>query len=112
MATVAKEIEDLKNRTLHLERILILGDGDRLPLAEVVRNLTNTVNDYITQKQKEEEAVKKQKVESEKERKAQWDKLKWVIISFAAPAILIFLGQAFILLFRVYPILEDLATKH
>jgi len=54
MATVTKEIEDLKNRTLHLERILILGDGDRLPLAEVVRNLTNTVNDYITQKQMKE----------------------------------------------------------
>ncbi len=109
MATVAKEIEDLKNRTLHLERILILGDGDRLPLAEVVRNLTNTVNDYITQKQREEEAVKVEKAQQEKDRKAQWDKLKWVILSFAIPAILIFLGQAFILLFRIYPILEGLA---
>lgn len=97
MATVTREISDLKDRVLHLERVLILGDGDRLPLAEIVRNLTKTVDDYITQKRKEEDA-----------RKLQWDKLKWVIVSFAVPVVLVFLGQAFIFFFKIYPILESL----
>ena len=47
-------VEDVKKKTDHHERILVSGDGDRLPLAEVVRNLTKTVGDYIEQKDKEE----------------------------------------------------------
>ncbi len=45
MATTAQEITKLNERLAHLEKIVILGEGDRLPLAEIVRNLTNTVSD-------------------------------------------------------------------
>ena len=45
---------EINLRILHLERVLILGDGNMLPLAEIVRNLTRTVSEYIAQKDKEE----------------------------------------------------------
>lgn len=101
MATVAanaKEIEDLKIRVSHIERVVILGDGDRLPLAEIVRNLTKTVTSYIEQKDKEEQL-----------KKEEWRKLKWVIVGFAVPTSIIFFGQAFVFFFRIYPILAKLA---
>lgn len=95
--TQKKEIELLTERVSHLEKVLIIGDGDRLPLAEIVRNLTNTVKDYIAQKDKEEQ----KKIE-------QWEKLKWIIIVIAVPAILTFFGQAIVFFFKIYPILEKL----
>ena len=95
---ITKEVETLKDRVTHLEKILILGDGERLPLAEIVRNLTKTVDNYIAQKDKEEQ-----------ERRAQWDKLKWVIIGFVVPGTFIFIGQAFVFFFRFLPIVESLA---
>lgn len=88
----------MESRVTHLEKLLILGDGDRLPLAEIVRNLTKTVDDYISQKKKEEEA-----------KKAQWDKLKWVIATPIIGAAIVFLGQAFIFFFRIYPLIEKLS---
>jgi len=99
MTTIPKEVEELKERVLHLERILILGDGDRVPLAETVRNLTKTVSDYISQKDKEEQ-----------KKKDDWNKVKWIVISFAIPAAIVFIGQAFIFFFRIYPILEKLSN--
>ena len=95
---ITKEVETLKDRVTHLEKILILGDGERLPLAEIVRNLTKTVDNYIAQKDKEEQ-----------ERRAQWYKLKWVIIGFVVPGTFIFIGQAFVFFFRFLPIVESLA---
>lgn len=83
-----------------MERVVILGDGDRLPLAEIVRNLTKTVNDYITQKDKEEQ-----------QKKDEWRKAKWVVLGFAIPALLVFFGQAFVFFFRIYPILAKLAEQ-
>lgn len=101
MATVAalsRELDDMKGRVSNLERVVILGDGDRLPLAEIVRNLTKTVNDYITQKDKEEQ-----------QKKDEWKKLKWVIIGVVVPSLIVFAAQAFIFFFRIYPILAKLA---
>lgn len=113
---LAKEIEKLSNRLLHVERVVLLGDGDRLPLAEIVRNLMNTINDYITQKDKEEqirkdEEIKKaKKTEAEAEaKKAQWDKLKWIVISFLVPTLSLFFWQAFVFIFKIYPMLAKLA---
>jgi hypothetical protein len=117
-ASQAKEIEELKIRISHVERVVILGDGDRLPLAEIVRTLTKTVNDYIAQKDKEEQQKKDEDEKHEAEKKAeakakkeQWDKLKWIIVSFAVPVVLVFLGQAFVFFFRIYPILAQLAEQ-
>ena len=98
-ATMQKEIDELKNKVAHLERILIIGDGDRLPLAEIVRSLTKTVSDYIEQKDKEEQ-----------QRKDDWNRLKWIIIGIALPALFAFIGQAIIFYFRVLPIIENLST--
>ncbi len=99
VATQQKEIDDLKSKVSHLEKILIIGDGDRLPLAEIVRTLTKTVSDYIAQKDKEEQR-----------KKDDWNRLKWLIIGIVVPALIAFFGQAIIFYFRVLPIIENLST--
>ena len=99
IANQQKEIDELKNKVEHLEKILIIGDGDRLPLAEIVRTLTKTVSDYIAQKDKEEQR-----------KKDDWNRLKWIVIGIVVPALLAFFGQVIIFYFRVLPILEGLST--
>lgn len=92
-----KEIEEIKSRVAHLEKVLIIGDGDRLPLAEIVRSLTKTVSDYIAQKDKEEQ-----------EKRMEWNRWKWLIIGIVVPAFLAFMGQAIIFYVRVLPIIENI----
>jgi hypothetical protein len=104
MVTVT-EIEALKNRVTHLEKILILGDGDRLPLAEIVRSLTKTVSDYIAQKDKEEQ----KQLEDEKVKVEERRKIKNIALGFLIPAAFVFVGQALVFFFRIYPILEKLS---
>lgn len=99
IANQQKEIDELKDKVAHLEKILIIGDGDRLPLAEIVRTLTKTVSDYIAQKDKEEQR-----------KKDDWNRLKWIVIGIVVPALLAFFGQVIIFYFRVLPILEGLST--
>jgi len=95
--TMQKDIDEMKTRITHLEKILIIGDGDRLPLAEIVRSLTKTVSDYIQQKDKEEQ-----------EKRNEWARWKWLIIGVLVPAFLAFMGQAIIFYVRVLPIIENL----
>ena len=95
--TSKTEIDELKSRVSHLEKVLIMGDGDKLPLAEIVRSLTKTVGDYIAQKDKEEQ-----------EKKMEWNRWKWLIIGIIVPAFLAFMGQAIIFYVRVLPILETI----
>lgn len=99
VATMQKEIDEMKTKVAHLEKILIIGDGDRLPLAEIVRSLTKTVSDYIAQKDKEEQR-----------KKDDWNRLKWLVIGIVVPALLAFFGQVIIFYFRVLPIIESLAS--
>jgi len=103
--TIQKEISGLMERVSHLERVLILGDGDRLPLAEIVRNLTKSVSDYIAQKDKEEQ----KRLEQEEARAAEWKKIRNIALGFLIPAGLVFAGQAIIFFFRIYPILDKLS---
>lgn len=91
-------IEDVKKRTDQHEKILVVGYEDHLPLAEVVRNLTKTVSDYIGQKDKEEQ-----------KRKEQWDKLKWVVIPMVVASAFALIAQAFIFYVKVYPMIEKLS---
>jgi len=91
-------VEDVKKRTDHHEKILVVGYEEHLPLAEVVRNLTTTVGSYIAQKDKEEQY-----------KKDQWNKLKWVVIPIAVSGTLAFIIQAIVFFFRVYPLLESLS---
>jgi hypothetical protein len=95
--TMQKDIEEMKTRISHLEKVLIIGDGDRLPLAEIVRSLTKTVSDYIAQKDKEEQ-----------DKKNEWNRWKWLIIGIIVPAFLAFMGQAIIFYVRVLPIIENI----
>ncbi len=95
--TSKTEIDELKSRVAHLEKVLIMGDGDKLPLAEIVRSLTKTVGDYIAQKDKEEQ-----------EKKIEWNRWKWLLIGIIVPAFLAFIGQAIIFYVRVLPILETM----
>ena len=81
-----------------LEVVVLRGEGDRLPLAEIVRNLTKTVNDYITHKDKEEQ-----------KKREQWDKLKWVIIPIIVSGVIAFIIQAIVFYFRIFPLLERLS---
>ena len=89
-----KAFSEINLRILHLERVLILGDGNMLPLAEIVRNLTRTVDQYIAQKEKEETR-----------RRDDWAKLKWVIIGVVVPSFIIFIGQAIVFYIRIFPTL-------
>ena len=106
VATQQKEIDELKNKVAHLERILIIGDGDRLPLAEIVRSLTKTVSDYIAQKDKEEQKQRELAEQEALQKKAEWNKLKWLVIGIVVPGFIAFLGQAIIFYARVLPIIE------
>lgn len=111
VATQQKEIDELKHKVAHLEKILIIGEGDRLPLAEIVRSLTKTVSDYIAQKDKEEQKARELAEEEIKQKKAEWNKWKWLIIGIVVPALLAFVGQAIIFYFRVLPILDTITEK-
>lgn len=84
------------------EKILVIGDGDRLPLAEVVRNLTRTVHEYIEAKNRQEKELEREK----KEERTRW---KWAVIGIILPAVLLFISQAIVFYFRVFPILEKMA---
>jgi len=87
--------EENKKQIDHHDKILVRGYDDHLPLAEVVRNLTNTVSSYIGQKDKEEQ-----------KRREQWDRLKWIIIPFVITGFMAFMGQAVVFYFRILPMLE------
>jgi len=91
-------VEDVKMRTDHHEKILVVGYEEHLPLAEVVRNLTNTVGSYIAQKDKEEQ-----------NKKDQWNRFKWVVIPIIVSGVIAFIIQAIVFFFRVYPIIEKLS---
>jgi hypothetical protein len=87
--------EENKKQIDNHDKILVRGYDDHLPLAEVVRNLTNTVSSYIGQKDKEEQ-----------KKREQWDKLKWIIIPFVITGFMAFMGQAVVFYFRILPMLE------
>jgi len=86
-------IEDVQKKADRHEQILVSGDGNRLPLAEVVRNLSKKFEDFI---------------DNEKNKQAQWEKLKWIVLAFLIPATLAFIGQAFIFYVRILPLVERL----
>jgi hypothetical protein len=81
-----------------IETLVVTGQGDMLPLPELVRNLTNTVGSYIERKEREE-AISK----------AQWDKFKWIIFTFFLTGGLTFAVQAIVFFVRIFPLLEKLA---
>lgn len=97
--------EDLKLRTSALEKTVIVGHPGSLPLAEVVRNLSTTVEKYIAQKEKEEELKKEQEQQKAKERREQIN--RWIILgaSIGIPIILTLLGQAAYFYFKIVPLL-------
>ena len=108
VATMQKEIDDMKTRVAHLEKVLIIGDGERLPLAEIVRSLTKTVSDYIAQKDKEEQKQKEREEQKEIDKKAEWNRWKWLVIGIVVPGLLAFAGQAVYFYFRILPVVESL----
>ena len=100
--------EDLKSRTSNLEKTVIVGQPGSLPLAEVVRNLSNTVSSYIEQKNKEEEEARVKDAQLSKERREQ--KNRWTILgaSIVIPTLLTLLGQAAYFYLKVVPIIAAL----
>ena len=107
-SALSKEIEEMKSRIAHLEKVLIIGEGDRLPLAEIVRSLTKTVSDYIAQKDKEEQRQKEREEQKEIGKKAEWNRWKWLVIGIVVPGLLAFIGQAVYFYFRILPVVESL----
>ena len=87
-------VEDVKAKADRHEQILVSGDGNRLPLAEVVRNLTKKFDDFMDGELKKQE---------------QWNKLKWIVIAFVVPSFLAFVGQGIIFYFRILPLVEELS---
>lgn len=97
--------EDLKLRTSALEKTVIVGHPGSLPLAEVVRNLSNTVSNYIEQKNKEEEMKKEEEVQRNRERREQRN--RWIILgaSIGLPILITLVGQAAYFYFKIVPLL-------
>ncbi len=97
--------EDLKTRTGALEKTVIVGHPGSLPLAEVVRNLSNTVSSYIEQKNKEEEEKKEQESIKAKERRDQIN--RWVILlaSIGIPTLLGIISQIAYFYFKIVPMI-------
>lgn len=98
--------EDLKMRTSTLEKTVIVGQPGSLPLAEVVRNLSNTVSSYIEQKNKEEEDKKARDEVFSKERRDQRN--RWIILvaSITIPLLITFIGQAVYFYFKIVPLIQ------
>lgn len=98
--------EELKIRTEKLENTVIIGYNGNLPLAEVVRNLTNTVSDYIARKDKEEADQKKAKETLEKEKREQRNRWAILIATFLLPFLVTFIGQAIYFYFKFVPLIN------
>ncbi len=79
------------------DKMLVSGDGDRLPLAEIVRNLSKTVQEYIAQKDKEEQL-----------KQDEWRKIKTALILAGIPLVITFIGQAVVFYFKIIPLIEKL----
>lgn len=94
------QLRNLETKVDHHERLLVTGSDEQLSLPEVVRNLTTTVNTYIKRKEREEE-----------EKRAEWGKWKWAILTVVIPATLLFMGQAIIFYFRFVPIMLEIANS-
>ena len=90
------------------DRILVRGDDNHLPLAEIVRNLTTTVGEYITQKDKEEQVRKDTEKKEAAASRETWRKIIVGLTLTAIPAVATFLYQAFVFFYRVVPILDKL----
>ena len=95
-----EQVRTLSGKVDHLERILVIGSDEQLPLPEVVRSLTNTVNTYIKRKEQEE-----------LDKKREWGKWKWLVLGTVVPGIIIFIAQATIFFFRFVPIMTQLANN-
>lgn len=93
MVELSKKVE------LH-DQILVTGSDDRLSLPEIVRSLSLTVDTYIKRKEKEE--IQKQE---------QWDKFKWLILSFGIPIVLGFVGQLVWFYVKFIQIATELVNK-
>ena len=88
------QMEELTKKVERHETLLVTGTGDALSLPEIVRNLSLTVETYIKRKDKDESS-----------RAAFWGKFGWVVAATVVPAILLFIGQAFVFWVRFYPVL-------
>ena len=86
-------VEDVKIKADRHEQILVSGDGNRLPLAEVVRNLGTKFEEFMA---------------NEKRKQEQWDKAKWIVLTFLITGGLAFVGQAFVFYVRILPLVESL----
>jgi len=92
------QLTNLITKVEHHERLLVTGTDDQLSLPEIVRSLTYTVNSYIKRKEQEEA-----------EKKAEWSRWKWVIITPTVGAVLVFVSQAIYFFFKFVPIMTKLA---
>lgn len=95
-----------------VERILLLGDGNRKPLVELMRNMENRLEGFIDsqmEKDKRDEINRAQKVAKEEEHQ-RWFKRTVIttIIGFTITIVLPALWQILQFWTRVYPILDRL----
>jgi len=93
------QIGALAGKVDHLEKILVTGSDEQLPLPEIVRALATTVDNYIKRKEQEE-----------KDKKEEWGKWKWAILGVVIPGVTIFLVQAAFFFFRFVPIMLQMST--
>lgn len=93
-------VSSLTAKVDHLEKILVIGSDDQLPLPELVRALTHTVDTYIKRKEQEE-----------LDKKREWGRWKWLVLGTVIPGTIIFIAQATVFFFRFVPIMAQLAAS-
>lgn len=94
------QLTNLTTKVEHHERLLVTGTDDQLSLPELVRSLTSTVNSYIKRKEQEEA-----------EKKAEWSRWKWVIITPVVGGAIVFTAQAIIFFFKFVPLVTKLTEN-
>lgn len=89
---------ELAKKVEHHDRILVTGSDDQVSLPETVRSLASTVNTYIKRKEQEE-----------LDKKKEWSRWKWAILTPVLAGTVVFVAQAVIFFFRFMPIMTELA---
>lgn len=98
------QILEIEKKVNYHDQILVTGSDGQLSLPETVRSLAKTVEDYINQRNKEEEQRKKELV---------WWKraIVGVVLSIIVPGVVAFIWQVILFYVKVVPAIDSMLIK-
>ena len=114
----ANEIADLKGaldkldtRVTVIEKVLIIGEGDRKPLIQLMRDIETRLQDFMESRKKKDEKEEKglQAKEVKEEENKRWWRRTLIVagIGFFTTVIVPFLYQAFIFWTQMVPLIKE-----